>query len=141
MLKWAILIACGPSVRRLAGVNFHIFDFFSEITERNYTKLERKQGLNILYQICVLVPIRKTRCPPWPLIDWDIFDFSFETTEQKLTKLDRKQDLNVVWHVYVFGSIGKTYMTALVSDWLRHFLLPLWHCWMECSETWPEKRS
>ena len=24
-------------------------------------------------------PIRKTRWPPWPLIDWDIFDFSSET--------------------------------------------------------------
>ena len=35
------------------SVNFHIFDFFSEIAERNSTKLDRKQDLNVLYQVCV----------------------------------------------------------------------------------------
>ena len=42
-----------PSVRRPSGVNFHIFDFSSETAERNSTKLDRKQELNALYQVCV----------------------------------------------------------------------------------------
>ena len=41
-----------PSVRP-SGVNFHIFDFSSETAERNSTKLDRKQDLNALYQVCV----------------------------------------------------------------------------------------
>ena len=34
-------------------VNFYIFDFFSETAERNSTELDRKQHLNVLYQVCV----------------------------------------------------------------------------------------
>ena len=45
-----------------------IFDFSSETVERNLTKLDRKQDLNILYRVCVFEPIGKTRWPPWPLI-------------------------------------------------------------------------
>ena len=41
------------SVRRPSGINFHIFDFSSETAERNSTKLDRKQDLNALYQVCV----------------------------------------------------------------------------------------
>ena len=32
-------------------------------------------------------------------------------------------------------------MAALASDWLRHFRLLLWNCWMEFNETWQEARS
>ena len=35
----------------------------------------------------------------------------------------------------------KTKMTALASDWLRHFRLLLWNRWMEYNETWQEARS
>ena len=51
-LKWAIVIAHRPSSVR-PSVNFHIFNFFSETAERNSTKLDRMQDLNILYQVCV----------------------------------------------------------------------------------------
>ena len=40
------------SVVRPSVVNFLIFDFFSAIAERNSTKLDRKQDLNVLYQVC-----------------------------------------------------------------------------------------
>ena len=40
-----------PSVR--PSLTFHIFDFSSETAERNSTKLDRKQDLNVLYQVCV----------------------------------------------------------------------------------------
>ena len=45
------------SVRGLSVVHpsltFHVFDFSSETTEWNSTKLKRKQDHNILYQVCV----------------------------------------------------------------------------------------
>ena len=44
----------------------------SETAERNSTTHDRKQDLNILYQVCVFVAIRKIRWPPRPLIRWDI---------------------------------------------------------------------
>ena len=55
-----VIMRCPSSVRpsvRLSVVHpsltFHIFDFSSETTEQNSTKLDRKQELNILYQVCV----------------------------------------------------------------------------------------
>ena len=65
-LEWAIVIAHRPSVVRPSsvrpsGVNFHIFDFSSETAERNSTKLDRKQDLNALYQVCVFRADRKNK--------------------------------------------------------------------------------
>ena len=73
-----------------SSLTFHIFYFSSETAERNSTKLDRKKDLNVLYQVCVLGPIGKTRWPSRPLIGWDIFDFFAETAERNSTKLDRK---------------------------------------------------
>ena len=80
-------------------------------------------------------PIEKTRWPPWPLIGWDIFDFSSEMAERNSTKLDRKQDLNALYQVRVFRADRKNKMAALASDWLRHFWLLLWNCWMEFNKS------
>ena len=121
------------------SLTFHIFDFFTETTEQNSTKLDRKQELNILYQVCVFRVDRKTRWPPWPLIVWDIFDFSSETVERNSTKLARNQDIIVLYHVCVFLADRKNKMAALASDWLRHFRL-LWNRWTEFNETWQEAR-
>ena len=41
------------------SLTFHIFDFSSETTEQNSTKLYRKQDLNVLYQVCVVRADRK----------------------------------------------------------------------------------
>ena len=49
-----------PSVCR-PSVNFHIFDFFSETAEQNSTKLDRKQDINSLYQVCVFPADRKNK--------------------------------------------------------------------------------
>ena len=86
-------------------------------------------------------PIGKSRWPPLPLIGWDIFDFSSETAEWNSTKLDRKQDLIALYQVCVFRADRKKKMAALASDWLRHFRLLLWNCWMEFNETCQEARS
>ena len=213
-------------------IGWDIFDFSSETTERNSPKLDRKQDLNALYQVCVFRadrknkmaalasdwlrhfrlilwnrwtefketwqearsqrlllslcfsgrsekqngrpglwlaetfstsplkplkgiqrnltgskistpstkfvffgPFRKTKWPPWPLIDWDILDFSSETTERNSLKLDRKQDLNALYQVYVFWADWKNKIAALASDWLRHFRLLLSNRWTVIKET------
>ena len=122
-------------------IGWDILDFSSETAERNSMKLDRKQDLNVLYQVCVFRADWKIRWPPWPLIGWDIFDFSSETTERNSTKLDRKQDLNVLYQLCVFQADRKNRMAALASDWLRHFGLLLWNCWKEFNETWQKARS
>ena len=70
-LKCTIVIMCcpssivRPSVRpssvRPSSLTFHIFDFSSETTERNLTKLYRKVDLNVLYQVCVFRADRKNK--------------------------------------------------------------------------------
>ena len=52
-LKCTIVIMRCPSSVRPSFLTFHIFDFSSETTEQNSTKLDRKQDLNVLYQVCV----------------------------------------------------------------------------------------
>ena len=42
-------------------LTFHIFNFFSETTKRNSKKLDRKQDLNILYEVCVFQADRKNK--------------------------------------------------------------------------------
>ena len=48
-----------PSVR--PSLTLHIFNFFPETAERNSTKLDRKQDLNVLYQVCVFRVDRKNK--------------------------------------------------------------------------------
>ena len=61
----ALYIVRRPSVVRPSSVcpslTFHIFDFSSETTEQNSTKLDRKQDLNVLYQVCVFRADRKNK--------------------------------------------------------------------------------
>ena len=97
------------------------FVFSSETAKRNSTKLDRKQDLNVLYQVCVFWADRKNKLAAL-FSDWlRHFDFSSETAERNLTKLDRKQDLNVLYQVCVFRADQKNKMAALASEWLRHF--------------------
>ena len=76
---------CRPS----SGVDFYIFDFSSETTERISTKLDRKQDINVPYQNCVFGSIRKLTSSPWPLNRGDIFDFSNVTTKRNSRNLDK----------------------------------------------------
>ena len=57
------------SVVRPSVVNFHIFDFSSETAQQNSTKLDRKQDLNVLYQVCVFRADRKNKMAA-PSSDW-----------------------------------------------------------------------
>ena len=60
-----VIMRCPSSVVRPSSVRpsltFHIFDFSSETTEQNSTKLDRKQDLNLLYQVCVFRADRKNK--------------------------------------------------------------------------------
>ena len=68
-LKCTIVIMRCPSFVRPSSLTFHIFDLSSETAKQNLKKFDRKQDLNVLYQVCVFFgPIGKTRWPPWPLI-------------------------------------------------------------------------
>ena len=42
-------------------IGWDIFDFSSETTERNWTKLDRKQDLKVLYQVCVFRADQKNK--------------------------------------------------------------------------------
>ena len=58
------------SVVRPSSLTFHIFEFSSETATRNLTKLDRKQDLNVLYQVCVFRADRKNKmaalASDWP---------------------------------------------------------------------------
>ena len=111
-----------------------IFNFSSKTAVRNSTKLDGKQDLNVLYQVCVFQANRKKQIGH-PASDWliDILDFSSETVQQNTMKLDRKQDLNVLYHVGVFRADRKNKVVAR----------PLigWDIFDFSSETWHETRS
>ena len=88
-------------------IGWDIFDFSSETAERNSTKLDRKQDLNVLYQVCVFESIKKTRWPPLSLIGWYIFDFFSQTAEQNSMKFDRKHWISTSFTMIVcFGPIS-----------------------------------
>ena len=80
-------------------LTFHIFDFFSETAEINSYKLDRKQGLNVLYQVCGFWTDRKNKMTTLAS-DWLRHFWLLLWNRQ--TKLDRKQDLNVLCEVNIF---------------------------------------
>ena len=51
-------LKCTIVITRCPSLTFHIFDF-SETAEQKSTKLDRKQDLNVLYQVCVFRADRK----------------------------------------------------------------------------------
>ena len=52
-----------------ALIGWDTFDFFSKTAEGNLTKLDRKQDLNVLYQVCVFRADWKTKMAA-PASDW-----------------------------------------------------------------------
>ena len=123
-------------------IGWDIFYFFSETAERNSRKLDMKQDLNILYQVCVFRTDGKTRCLPWPLICCDIFSTfplkRLNRIQQNLTS--SKISMSSTKFVF-FGPIRKNKMAALASDWLRHFRLLLLNGWTEFNVTWQGART
>ena len=85
-------------------------------------KLDKKQDLNVLYQVCDFFgqSVKQDgRIGLW-------LAETFLTSPLKplngiLTKFDSKQDLNVLYQVCVFRADWKHKMAALASDWPIHF--------------------
>ena len=124
-----------------ALIGWDTFDFFSETTEGNAMKLDRKQDLNVLYQVCVFLADRKTKMAA-PASDWlRHYWLLLWNAEPNGEKLNRKQEFKVLYQVCVFRADRKNKMAAMASDLLRHFWLFLWNCWKEFDETWQEARS
>ena len=65
-----------------------IFDFSSETTEWNSTKLEREQDLNVLYQVCGFRADRKDKMAT-PVSDW--------LRHSQLLLCDRYLEFNETW--------------------------------------------
>ena len=116
-----------------------IFYFPSETVERNSTKLNRKQDLNVCYQVCVFRADRKNKMAARPLICWYIFDFLHCWGEFNESWQEARSQRPVPR--LCFRADRKNKMAALVSDLLRHFPLLLWIGWIEFHETWQELRS
>ena len=97
------------------------FGFFFTTAELILTKLDRKQVLNTLYQVCVFHAYRKSKIAALAS-DWLKHFLTFSATaEWILTKLDRKQVLNALYQICVFRADQKSKIAALASDWLKHF--------------------
>ena len=83
-------------------IGWDILYFFSETAEGNLLKLDKKQELDILYQVCVFLADWKAIKIAALASDWlRHFDFFSETAVGNLPKVDRKQELKVLFKVYV----------------------------------------
>ena len=119
----------------------HIFDFSSKTAEQNSTKLDRKQDLNVLYQVCVFRAVQKNKmaalASDWlthfRLLLWNSWTEFNETCQEARPQLPLPS--------LCFRANQKNKMAALASDWLRHFRLLLWNRWTEFNETWQDARS
>ena len=103
----ALSIVRRPSVR--PSLAFPIFDFFSKTSERNSTKLDRKQDLNVLYQVFVFQADRKKQDDRSDLLLADTFlicplkslnRIQRNMTESKISKSSTR--------LVFFRPIGKT---------------------------------
>ena len=121
-------------------IGWNIFDFSSEITERNSTKLDRKQDLNALYKVCVFQVDRKNKMAAqaydllrhFQLFLWNRW-IEFNKTWQEARSQHPLPGLR-------FQADQKIKIATLSSDWLRHFWL-LWNHWTEFNETWQKASS
>ena len=122
-------------------IDWHIFDFSSETAERNSTKLDRKQDLNALYQVCVFQVDRKNKmaAPVYDLLRH--FQLFLWNRWIEFNKTWKKQDPNILYQACVFWADQKNKIAALSSDWMRHFRLLLWNHWTEFNETWQKASS
>ena len=122
-------------------IGWDILDFSSETAERNSTKLNRKQDLNVLYQVCVFLADRKNKmaalASDWlrhfRLLLWNCW------TEFNETRQEARSQRPLLSCVY--RADWKNKMAALASDRLRHFRLLLWNRLTEFNETWQGARS
>ena len=102
-------------------IGWDISDFFSETAEQNSTKFDRKQDLNVLYQVCVFRADWKNKMAALAF-DW--------LRHFRLLLWNRWTEFNETWQEarsqrplpsLYFRADRKNKIAALASDWLRHF--------------------
>ena len=114
-LKCTILSSVRPS-----SFTWDIFDFSSKTAERNSKKLDRKQDLNVLYQVCVFRADRKKKQDGRPGL-WLAGTFSTSPLKS-LNKIQRQLSGSKISRFSTkfvfFGPIGKTrWMPWPLIDW------------------------
>ena len=122
-------------------IGWDIFDFFSEKAEQNSTKLDKKQDLNIFYQVCVFSGRLEKQDGRPGLWLAEAFSTSLKRLNRIQLNLTRSKISTSSTEFVFFRAYWKNKMAALASDWMRHFWLLLWNRWMEFNETWQEARS
>ena len=122
-------------------IGWNIFDFFSETAEWNSTKLDRKQDLNVFYQVCVFRTDRKYKMAALAS-DW--------LRHFRLLLWNRWTEFNETWQEarsqHPLSSLCFSGQSEKQDGrpglWLAEtFRLLLWNCWTEFNETWQEARS
>ena len=102
-------------------IGWYILDFSSATTERNATILDRKQGLKVLYQVCVFRTDRKskmaTMASDWPRHFRLLLCNCWTEYNETLKETSSLR----LYQVCVFRAERQTRMAALASDCLRHF--------------------
>ena len=123
-------------------IGWDIFDFSSETTEQNSTKLGRKQHLNVLYQVlCFSGRWEKQDGRPGLWLAETFSSSSLKPLNGFQRNLTGSNISTSPTKFCVFCADRKNKMAALASDWLRHFQLLLWNHWMEFNGTWQEATS
>ena len=92
------------------------------LAERNSTKIDRKQELNVIYKVCGFSGQEKVKMNALASDLLRRLSASFLQPLSGIEWFDRKQRS---LPSLCFWADWKTKMAALVSDWLRHFRLPL----------------
>ena len=123
-------------------VNFSHFDFSSETAEQNSTKLDKKQELTFLYQVCVFRADRKKNKMAALASDWlRHFRLLLRNCWTEFNETLKEARSQGPLPSLCFSGRSENKMAAPASDWLRHFWLLLWNRWTEFNETWQEARS
>ena len=104
------------------------------------TKLDRKEDLNVLYQVYVFRAGRKNKRPSWPLTAETFSTSPLKPLNGIQRNLTGSKISTSSTKLMFFGPVGKTRGRPGLSR-LRHFQLLLWNHWTEFNETWQEARS
>ena len=90
-------------------IGWDIFNFFSETAEQNSTKLDRKQDLNALYQVCVFQADRKKKMAAPGLWLAETFSTSPLKPQNRIQRNLTGSKISTPSTKFVFfGPIGKT---------------------------------
>ena len=121
-------------------IGWDIFYFSSETAKLNSTELDRKQDLNVLYQVCVFRADRKNKMAGPSFWLAETFSTSYLKTLNRIQGNLTGNKISTSSTKFVFFKPIKKQDGRLASYWLRQFPL-LWNLWMEFNETWQEARS